>query len=190
MNAELDRCQWYALQVKTRLERSTAGLLSGRGYQTILPTFKTVKQTRGNPKSLISPLFPGYVFCRFDVNNRLPVLITPGVVSVVRKGSVPSPVQESEIAAIQKVVTSGIRAEPWHYLEEGQNVRIENGPLEGVEGILLNLKDGDRVVVSVSLLRRSVAIEVDRSQVFPTERIARIERRSFSLVCSREPVIA
>jgi transcription termination/antitermination protein NusG len=190
MHSEFDCCRWYALQVKARWERSTAGLLSGRGYQTILPTFKTVKQSRRNSKAVISPLFPGYVFCRFDANNRLPVLITPGVVSVVRKGSVPEPVQESEIAAIERVVSSDVQAEPCHYLEEGQSVRIERGPLEGIEGILLNLKGGLRVVVSVSLLRRSVAIEIDRSQTCPTKPIGRIERRSFSLSCSPEPVIA
>ena len=190
MHAELNRCHWYALQVKTRWERSTARLLSGRGYQTILPTFKRVKLSGRNSKWVTAPLFPGYVFCQFDANNRLPVLITPGVVSVVRRGSTLAPVQDSEITAIQKLVSTGVRAEPCQYLEEGQSVRIEGGPLEGVEGIFLNLKGGHRVVVSVSLLRRSVAIEIDRFHVSPTESRGRIETHTFSRMCSPEPVTA
>lgn len=188
MHAEPDRTQWYALQVRSRWERSTADLLSGRGYETIFPTFKTVKQWRGNPKSVIAPLFPGYLFCRFDANNRLPVLITPGVVSVVRKGSIPAPVCDSEIKAIEHIVSSGVRTEPCPYLEEGQVVRIEDGALCGLEGILVRLKGRDRVVLSVSLLRRSVAIDVDRCQVSPLNTAGGTEFGSFPAIRMPEPV--
>jgi transcriptional antiterminator NusG len=190
MHAEPNRSRWYALQVRTRWERSTADLLSGRGYPIILPTFKTVKQWRGNSKEVVAPLFPGYVFCRFDANQRLPVLITPGVVSVVRKGSIPAPVEDWEIEAIERVVFFGVQAEPYPYLEAGQNVRIEDGPLRGLEGILISLKDRHRIVVSVSLLRRSVAVEIDRSQICPIGPTGKPELRSFSTMPSFEPVIA
>ena len=112
-----------------------------------------------------APLFPGYVFCRFDVLKRLPVLVTPGVIAVVGRGRVPLPVDDSEIAAIQTVVASGYRAEPWPYLELGQRIRIERDALAGLEGILVNFKGSHRIVVSVSLLHRSVALEIDRSCV-------------------------
>jgi transcription antitermination factor NusG len=162
-----DNLRWFALQVRTRWESSTAVLLSGKGYQTLLPTYQTKKRGKGRVKQMSAPLFPGYVFCQFDALKRLPVLITPGVISVVRRGQVPLPVNDSEIAAIQTIVMSGYQAEPWPYLEVGQRIRIENESLNGLEGILINFKGNNRIVVSVSLLRRSVALEIDRDCVRP-----------------------
>jgi transcription antitermination factor NusG len=165
MNLETGIQSWFAIQVRTRWESSTAVLLSGKGYQTLLPTYKTKKRWNGRVREFNAALFPGYVFCQFDAQKRLPILVTPGVISVVGSGRVPLPVADSEIAAIQTVVSSGFRAEPWPYLEIGQRVRIERDALEGLEGILINFKGNHRIVVSVSLLRRSVALEVDRSCV-------------------------
>ena len=167
MNVGLDNHRWYAVQVRTRWEASTSSLLSGKGYQTLLPTYRQKKSWSGRPKEVSAPLFPGYVFCRFDVRNRLPVLITPGVIAVVGSGKVPVPVEDGEIAGIQAVVSSGFQAEPWPFLELGQRVRIESEPLQGLEGILINFKGNHRIVLSVSLLRRSVALEIDRSCVRP-----------------------
>ena len=144
-----------------------AVLLSGKDYQTFLPTYKTKRRWCGKLREIDAPLFPGYVFCHFDAQNRLPILVTPGVIGVVRRGRVPLPVDDGEISAIQKVVSSGLRAEPWPYLELGQKIRIETDALEGLEGILINFKGNHRIVVSVSLLRRSVALEIDRSCVRP-----------------------
>jgi transcription antitermination factor NusG len=169
MNAAPSRDLWYALQVRTRWESSTATLLSGKGYQTLLPTYNTEKRWRGRPKVVTAPLFPGYVFCRFDAFNRLPILVTPGVVTVVGRGRIPVPVEDSEIGAIQTMVSSGLQAEPWPYLEVGQQIRIEDGALSGIEGILTSFKGSRRIVVSVSLLRRSVALEIDRSWVCPIQ---------------------
>ncbi len=165
MNIDPSREQWYALQLRTRWENSTAALLVGKGYQTFLPTFKTLKRVRGKSCEIASPLFPGYVFCRFDAHRRLPVLLTPGVISVVGRARIPIPVEDSEIQAIQKLVSTGLQAEPWPYLEVGQMVRIDDGALCGVQGILIGFKGARRIVVSVSLLRRAVALEIDRSVV-------------------------
>jgi len=159
--------RWFALQVRTRWEGSTAVLLAGKGYQTLLPTYQTKRRWNGRVKQLNAPLFPGYVFCQFDALNRLPILVTPGVISVVGRGRIPLPVDDSEIAAIQTVVLSGFHAEPWPYLEIGQRIRIESEALNGLEGILINFKGNHRIVVSVSLLRRSVALEIDRASVKP-----------------------
>ena len=114
-----------------------------------------------------SALFPGYVFCHFDALRRLPILVTPGVISVVGQGRIPLPIDDSEIAAIRTIVSSGIPAEPWPYLELGQKIRIEQDVLQGLEGILISFKGTHRIVVSISLLRRSVALEIDRSCVKP-----------------------
>ena len=162
-----DNLRWFALQVRTRWENSTAVLLSGKGYQTLLPTYQTKKRWNGRVKQMSAPLFPGYVFCQFDALKRLPILITPGVISVVGRGRVPYPVNDGEVAAIQTIVASGFQAEPWPYLEVGQKIRIEGDSLNGLEGILIQFKGNNRIVVSVSLLRRSVALEIDRDCVRP-----------------------
>ena len=167
MNVGPDPRKWYALQVRTRWEQSTASLLGGKGYHTLLPTYKAKKDWARGVREVNAPLFPGYVFCQFDAHNRLPVLITPGVISVVGRGKTPVPVDDAEIAAVETVVSSGFHAEPWPYLEVGQKVSIEREPLKGLEGILVHFKGNHRIVLSVSLLRRSVAVEVDRSSVRP-----------------------
>jgi transcription antitermination factor NusG len=167
INPRADNLRWFALQVRTRWENSTAVLLSGKGYQTLLPSYQTKKRWNGRVKQMSAPLFPGYVFCQFDALKRLPILITPGVISVVGRGRVPFPVNDGEIAAIQTIVASGFQAEPWPYLEVGQRIRIEGDSLNGLEGILIQFKGNNRIVVSVSLLRRSVALEIDRDCVRP-----------------------
>jgi len=167
MSLETNSSQWFALQVRARWESSASLLLTGKGYQTLLPTYKTKKRWNGRFREIQSPLFPGYVFCQFDSQKRLPVLVTPGVISVVSRGRVPLPVEDSEIAAIQTIVSSGLRAEPHPYLEIGQRVRIESDALMGLEGILISFKGNQRIVVSVSMLRRSVALEIDMASVKP-----------------------
>jgi transcriptional antiterminator NusG len=165
MSPELYGEQWFAVQVRARWERSTAALLDGKGYQTLLPTYACPQRRNGQESR--SPLFPGYVFCRFEGLKRLPILITPGVIALVGRGRIPVPVEPSEISAIQTMVSSGLPLAPWPYLEVGQRVRIEDHALRGVEGILIAFKGSHRIVVSISLLCRSVALEIDRSMVSP-----------------------
>jgi transcription antitermination factor NusG len=159
--------QWFALLVRTRWEQSTESLLRGKGFETFLPTYEGRQKRNGRLKTAALPLFPGYVFCRFDAQKRLPILVTPGVISVVGSGRIPIPLDDSEITAIQMVVKSGLPAQPWPYLEVGERVRITDLALAGVEGILCSFRGAHRIVVSVSLLRRSVALEIDRSRVVP-----------------------
>jgi len=167
MSLETGVDRWFAVQVRTRWESSAALLLSGKGYETLLPTYTVKKSWNGRMKQVNAPLFPGYVFCQFDTQKRLPILVTPGVISVVSQGKVPLPVDEAEIAAIRTLVSSGVPVEPWPFLEIGQKVRIESDALQGLEGILVQFKGNHRVVLSVSLLRRSVALEIDRASVRP-----------------------
>jgi transcription antitermination factor NusG len=161
------RFNWYALQTRTRWESNTAELLRGKGLETLLPTYTTKKKWSDRYKVVEAPLFPGYVFCRFDVHNRLPVLITPGVISVVGRGKIPVAVDDAEIFSIQAAVASGIQLEPWPYVEIGERVRIKDDVLDGMEGILTSFKGSHRVVISVTLLRRSVALEIDRARITP-----------------------
>jgi transcription antitermination factor NusG len=158
---------WFALQVRSRWEGTTAGLLRGKGLETLLPTYATMRKWSDRFKVVESPLFPGYVFCRFDVHNRLPVLITPGVISVVGRGKTPIAVDDTEIFSIQAAIVSGIHIEPWPYVQIGERVRLKDDVLDGMEGILASFKGSHRVIISVSLLRRSVALEIDRSRITP-----------------------
>jgi transcription termination/antitermination protein NusG len=169
MDTPTNADRWYALQVRTRWESSAATLLSGKGYRTFLPTVKTAQRRGGRSKEIAAPLFSGYVFCQFDVINRLPILVTPGVIAVVGRGRIPIPVEDSEVAALQRMVSSGLQPEPWPYLEVGQTIRIEDGALTGLQGILVSFKGSRRIVVSISLLKRSVALEIDRSSVSPVQ---------------------
>ncbi len=164
-----DGLRWYALQIRSRWESNAAEILNGKGLETLLPLYTTKRKWSDRMKVVEAPLFPGYVFCRFDVHNRLPVLITPGVLSVVGLGKTPVAVDDAEILSIQAAIGSGIHLEPWPYLAIGERVRIQDDVLDGMEGILTSFKGSDRVVISVTLLRRSVALEIDRSRVKPLD---------------------
>jgi transcription antitermination factor NusG len=156
---------WYALRVRSRFENTVAAHLHGRDYESFLPLYKCRRRWSDRIKEIELPLFPGYVFCNFDPLNRLPILSIPGVVNIVGVGRVPLPVNEAEIAAIQTAVKSGLPTQPWPFLQIGQRLRIEYGPLGGVEGILLGFRGRQRLVLSVTLLQRSVAVQVDESWV-------------------------
>ena len=171
---------WYAIQTRVRREQMAATLLAGKGYEIFLPTYVSERPWRGQSRDVNSPLFPGYLFCHFDVQKRLPILVTPGVVGVVGNGRVPITVPQSEISAIRSLVLSGAHAEPWPYLECGQRVRIAEHALEGLEGILVGHKGSHRIVVSVTLLRRSVALEIHRSKVIPIQPVYEVIDDCFS----------
>jgi transcription antitermination factor NusG len=165
--ANMDLFPWYALQVRPRFEKLIASTLVNKGYDGFLPLYHHRSRWSDRIKEVDLPLFPGYLFCRFDINSRLPILVTPGVMKVVGIGKTPYPVEDAEIAALQSIVISGLQAEPRSYLNVGEKVRIEIGPLAGVEGILMSLKGSHRLVVSVGLLQRSVSVEIDESWVVP-----------------------
>jgi transcription antitermination factor NusG len=158
---------WYALQVRSRKENFVASQIMGRGFEYLLPTYKSIRQWSDRKKELDQPLFPGYLFCRFDFQERRPLITIPGVIQVVGNGREAIPVSDGEINALRLAVTSGMPKQPWPYLEVGQRVRVNYGTLTGLEGILVNVKGNHRVVLSVKLLRRSVAMEVDTAWLSP-----------------------
>lgn len=158
---------WYAVRVRSNFERVTAESLRSKGYTEFCPFYRSKRRWSDRTKTIEQALFPGYVFCRFDPDRRLPILQTPGVVSVVGFGNQFVPVDEAEIDAIQHAAHSGAEVSPWPYLRAGQRVRIRGGALHGLEGLLLEFKNEVRLVVSVTLLQRSVAVEIDRAEVEP-----------------------
>lgn len=113
------------------------------------------------------PLFRGYLFCQFDVSDRLPILTTPGVIGIVGAGKIPVPVDLDEIEAIRAILRSGLVTQPWPLLRVGSKVYIEGGPLAGLEGIITNSDKVYRLIVSVTLLQRSVAVEINRKWARP-----------------------
>jgi transcription antitermination factor NusG len=156
---------WYALSVRSRYERIVVTFLSHQGYEWFLPFYKSRRCWSDRIKEIEVPLFPGYLFCRFDIHNRLPVLRIPGVQYVVGGTRIPTPIDTSEIHALQTVIRTDALREPWPFLRVGDRVRIERGSLAGVEGILLQFKGRHRLVLSVTLLQRSVAVEIDSAWV-------------------------
>ncbi len=162
--------QWFALRTKSNFERHSRWSLSQKGYETFLPSYTCRRRRWDRSVDLDLPLFPGYVFCRFDFSRRLPILMSPGVVHIVGGSSAPAPVPESEIDVVRAIVDSQLRAEPWPFLEIGQKVTIVGGPLTGAEGILVSAKGRHRLVVSITLLQRSVAAEIEAVWVRPAAR--------------------
>jgi transcription antitermination factor NusG len=159
--------RWFALSVKPRHEKSTSAALRFKGFQEFAPLYRSLRRWSDRFKEVELPLFAGYVFCRFDASRRLPILTTPGVLRIVGNGREPVPVLDSEIEALKAVAGSGLAAEPWPFLEVGSQIGIEEGPLRGAHGTLIEIKGRERLVLSVTLLRRSIAVEVDRRWVMP-----------------------
>ncbi|MGH9613823.1 MAG: transcription termination/antitermination protein NusG [Bryobacteraceae bacterium] len=152
---------WFAVQVRSPLEQWLSVTLREKGYEEYLPTYRSRRTWSDRVKEIDQPLFPRYLFCRFDPMYRLPILKTPNVQGIVSIGRAPIAIPDHEIEAVRRMVSEGKVAGPWPYLREGQHVRIRKGPLTGVEGILTEFKNRYRLVVSIELLQRSVAAEVD-----------------------------
>jgi transcription antitermination factor NusG len=159
--------EWFALRVKSGSEKLVAAMAQHKGFEPFLPLHQSRRRWSDRFKTLEVPLFPGYLFCRLDARNRMLLLTVPGVLHFVGIGKTPVPVAESEIAAIQAVVKSGLTVEPWPFLTVGQRVRLEYGPMAGLEGLLIEVRKQHRVVVSVDLLQRSIAMEVEHDWVMP-----------------------
>jgi transcription antitermination factor NusG len=163
------RHPWFALRVKSRTEKAVSTIARSKGFEEFLPLYQSRRKWSDRFKSVEIPLFPGYVFCRLNPDFRLPLLTIPGVMSFVGIGKIPVPIDEAEIAAIQAAVGAGLLAEPYPFLEVGQKVRLAEGPLTGLEGWLVEVRKQERLVVSVSMLKRSVAVEIDRQWVRPLD---------------------
>src|SRR5690348_7911111 len=127
---------WYAVRVRSNFEKTVQTLLTGKGYEIFLPSYRSRRRWSDRAKEIESPLFPGYTFCRFDARQRLPILTTPGVVSILGSAAGPIAIPEEEIAAVRTMVGSGLLVGPWPFLAEGQQITVVRGPLSGLEGIV------------------------------------------------------
>jgi len=158
---------WFALQVRARHENNIALALQQKAYEVFLPQYERDTGQSRRQTRVLSPLFPGYLFCRFDLRAPARMITTPGVIRIVGIGNRPVAVSEGEIRVIQDIIRSGLPTEPWPYLRPGERIRIVRGPLAGLEGILAQCKGRSRFVVSVILLQRSVAVEIEPASIVP-----------------------
>jgi transcription termination/antitermination protein NusG len=156
---------WYAAHIRSRHEKRVAEQLAGKNVNVFLPLYTAEHRWNDRLARVELPLFPGYMFVQIALRDRLKVLEVPGVVRLVSSGGEPVSLEESEINTLRQGLTSRLKAEPHPYLKIGNRVKIKSGALAGLEGILLRKKDSYRVVISVDLIMRSIAVEISAADV-------------------------
>jgi len=156
---------WFALQTKPRNERQVERRLAHKGYECLLPTYRQKRRWSDRIVEVELPLFPMYVFCRFNPSALGKAISTPGVTCIVGFGGQPAEVKAEEIEALQLLAQNSLLREPWAYIPDGTLVQVETGPLTGAHGIICSGKDRRRLVISVTLLQRSVAVQLDENTV-------------------------
>jgi transcription antitermination factor NusG len=159
--------RWYAAYTRANHERRVADQLAERGVENFLPQYESVRKWKDRRVRLHLPLFPGYLFVHIALQNRLNVLQVPGVAWLVSFAGRPVPVPEEEFAKIREFMSQGLRVEPHPFLTVGRAVRVKSGPLAGMQGILLRRKGNFRVVISIELIQRSMAVEVSGFELEP-----------------------
>ena len=161
--------EWFAFRVRPRHEKQVSIALREKGFVEFLPLYQSRRQWADRTKVVEMPLFPGYIFCSTVRSSIVPVLMTSGVIDVVRAGNQPLPANKAEIEALQKTVSVNVPMESWPYTEAGPSglFSIMRGPLTGLSGILVEVRHSQRLILSVNLLRRSVLVEVNPDWISP-----------------------
>ena len=161
----LKKHPWYGIRTRSHHEKRVSDILYRKGYEQYLPLYRVRRKWTDRVKVSEEPLFPGYLFSRFEAHERAAIVSTLGVVEVVQFGSEPAPIDDEEIEAVRQVLKSGLPVQPCQFLQEGQRVRILCGALKDIEGILVKQKSEYRLVISVTTLYRSVSVEIDRDLI-------------------------
>jgi transcription antitermination factor NusG len=157
--------RWYAAYTSANHEKRVAGQLGVREVEHFLPLYASQRRWKDRRVTLELPLFPGYVFVRLALRDRLQVQQVPGVARLVGFNGTPAALPEEEIETLRKSLGNGVHAEPHPYLTVGRRVRIKAGPLAGMEGLLRRRKGSFRLVISIELIQRSVAVDFDAADV-------------------------
>ena len=163
----MNTTNWYGIRVRSKFEQVTLAALEARNVEAFLPLVRQRRRWSDRVKEISMPLFPGYVFCRLNLEWRLPVLDSPGVVNIVSFGNRPAPIPDEEIEAIRVMLRSSLPILPHPFLASGQKIRIEFGPLAGAEGVVVEVREQYRLVASVTLFQRSVSVELERDWIEP-----------------------
>lgn len=159
--------KWWALYTRHQHEKTVATMLTAKGFEVFLPLYQSTRRWKDRKKVIELPLFPCYVFVRGGLDRRLQVVSTPGIHMILFSGEGVAIIPEAEIQAIQRAVSGPFSVEPHPFLKCGERVRVIRGPLEGVEGILVRKKNLYRLVLSVDMMAKSVAMEIDATDVEP-----------------------
>jgi transcription antitermination factor NusG len=160
---------WYAAYTSANHEKSAAIQLRQRSIEHFLPLYESLRRWKDRRTQLQLPLFPGYVFVRLALHDRLQVLQVPGIVRLVGFNGLPCALPEEDIEAIRNCLRRGYQVEPQPFLKVGRRVRVKTGPLQGLEGSILRVKNRTRFVLSFELIMRSVAVEVDGMELEPVD---------------------
>jgi transcription antitermination factor NusG len=176
-----DGPSWFALTVKPQHERAVREQLEAYSLEAYVPLYRSRRRWSDRLKTIQVPLFRQYVFSRFPVERRLTVIALPSVSSIVSFGGVPCPINQREIDTLKLLTSQDYPLMPWPFIRTGQRVRVRQGPLFGLEGILVREKAAYRVVVSVQMLERSVAVELERDVLEPVHS----SRLSGSISCAQ-----
>lgn len=171
---------WLAIYTRHQHEKSVAQFLAEKRMEVFLPLYDTAHRWKDRVKRLSLPLFPNYVFVFGGLTNRGPILSTPGIYDFVRVAGLPAVIPSEQIEAVRRVVEGGLQAEPHPFLKSGDRVRVKSGPLAGVEGLLVRKKGLYRLILSVEMLVRSIAVEVEVADV------ERVSGRSFTTASPAE----
>jgi transcription antitermination factor NusG len=156
---------WYAIYTRPRHEKKVAWELERRNLQVCLPTYETIRRWKNGRHRLQLPLFPGYAFVRISLGSHLAVLKVPGVVRLVGFNGRPMPLPDPEVESIRQAVNNRYPVEPYPYLGIGRKVRIKSGPLAGSAGILVRRAGQSRLIISLELIMRSIAVNVEADNV-------------------------
>jgi transcription antitermination factor NusG len=157
--------RWFAAYTFANHEKKVASEMQRWELQSFLPLYKSVRRWSDRRQVVSTPLFPGYVFVRMALENRLRVLRVPGVAWLVGFGGLPTPLPDEQIELLRRGWSDDVKCEPHAYLKVGQRVRVIGGPLAGAEGLLVRKKSALRVVISVEAIQRSIAVEVEIAEV-------------------------
>jgi transcription antitermination factor NusG len=164
-SANEPRLAWYALYTKHQHEKIATDSLERKGFEVLLPLYRTTSRWKDRTKTLLLPLFPCYSFVRADIVRKAEIVKTPGVFWIVEMGGRASPIPDAEIEMIRRVTKGAAKAEPHPFLKRGDVVRVRSGALEGLEGILVQVKNQNRVVMNIDALMRGIAVEVEFSML-------------------------
>jgi transcription termination/antitermination protein NusG len=161
----VESVQWFALHVKRRYEQAVAASLQGKNIESLVPVWKERRRWSDRLKTVQSPIFPGYVFCRLKPRGRLAAVRTPGVIRLVGFGGQACPLEAAEVESLLALSAKQVTAQPCGYLPIGQRVRLVDGPLTGLTGVLARSDNANRLIVSIDILQRSIAVDVGDARV-------------------------
>jgi len=157
--------QWCAIQTRYQHEHLTNQILDNKGFETFFPTFARIRQWKDRKKKIWEALFPGYLFVADIAERRVQVVTTPGVCSIVCFANLPALIPSHEIESIRRAVSSAYPVEPHPHIKQGDRVRVNEGPLSGIEGVLIRKGSSTRLILSIEMLGRAAAVEIDSACV-------------------------